>query len=242
MVVDFLRNGAWYIMPSFRGEDEDERHLSQFYHSEAEIPGALNDVMSLVEEYIKYLCKNILREYGKELEEIAGTVEHIEQFINLKEIPRVTFEEAIKILNNDKKYIEYSDYGFRNITRAGEKALMNHFDGIVWITNFDSMAVPFYQSTIQEGKYAKNADLLLGIGETVGAGERHATAEEVKEALKKHKVKEGYDWYLKMKEIYPLKTSGFGMGIERFILWLTKQDDIRDCQILPRFKGKNIVP
>ena len=47
---------------------------------------------------------------------------------------------------------------------------------------------------------------------------------------------------IKMKDIYPLKTSGFGMGIERFILWLTKQDDIRDCQILPRFNGVNIIP
>lgn len=53
---------------------------------------------------------------------------------------------------------------------------------------------------------------------------------------------EEYEWYCTMKEKYPMKTSGFGLGIERFILWLFKHDDIRDCQILPRFNGVNIVP
>lgn len=53
-------NGCYYLMPSFRGEKADERHLCQFYHSEAEIPGSLEDVMSLIEEYIKYLSTKIL--------------------------------------------------------------------------------------------------------------------------------------------------------------------------------------
>ena len=229
-------------MPSFRGEKEDERHLSQFYHSEAEIPGTLDDVINLVEEYLKYLCVNILEEYEEKIVEIAGTTEHIKRFINLKEVPRVTFNEAINILEDNEKYITHSEYGFRNITKTGEKALMQYFEGFVWLTNFDSMAVPFYQATINDGKIAKNADLLIGIGETVGAGERHETGDEVRKSLDMHQVKEGYDWYIKMKDIYPLKTSGFGMGIERFILWLTKQDDIRDCQILPRFNGVNIIP
>ncbi len=238
----FFEKGAWYIMPSFRGEKEDERHLSQFYHSEAEIPGTLDDVINLVEEYLKYLCVNILEEYEEKIVEIAGTTEHIKRFINLKEVPRVTFNEAINILEDNEKYITHSEYGFRNITKTGEKALMQYFEGFVWLTNFDSMAVPFYQATINDGKIAKNADLLIGIGETVGAGERHETGDEVRKSLDMHQVKEGYDWYIKMKDIYPLKTSGFGMGIERFILWLTKQDDIRDCQILPRFNGVNIIP
>ena len=57
-----------------------------------------------------------------------------------------------------------------------------------------------------------------------------------------HNVNENeYGWYIKMKDKYPLKTSGYGMGIERYILWLTKKDDIRDCQLLPRFNGEEIV-
>lgn len=239
----FFKNGVWYIMPSFRGEGEDERHLSQFYHSEAEIAGKLEDVMNLVEEYLKYLAKNILKEYEKEIIEIAGTSKHIHEFIELKEIPKITFEEAVNLLKNDKKYFEYNELGFRNITKDGEKALMKHFNGVVWITNFDVKAVPFYQSMDIDKKYANNADLLIGIGETVGAGERHCNGNDVREALKLHQVsEEEYEWYIEMKDKYPMQTSGFGMGVERFILWLTKKDDIRDCQILPRFLGKNIVP
>lgn len=238
----FFKDGVWYIMPSFRGEGEDKRHLSQFYHSEAEIPGKLEDVMKLVEEYLKYLSENILKEYEKEIIQIAGTSKHIHEFLKLKEIPKITFEEAVRILKNDERYFEYSELGFRNITQRGEKALMEHFNGFVWLTKFDVKAVPFYQST-SDKKYANNADLLLGIGETVGAGERHCNGDDVREALKLHKVsEEEYEWYIEMKDKYPMQTSGFGMGVERFILWLTKKDDIRDCQVLPRFLGKNIVP
>ena len=62
-------------------------------------------------------------------------------------------------------------------------------------------------------------------------------------ALNEHQVDPiSYDWYLKMKERYPLKTSGFGMGTERFMLWLLKQDDIRDFQLLPRFNGEVFIP
>ncbi len=239
----FFENGVWYIMPSFRGESEDKRHLSQFYHSEAEICGKLEDIMQLVEEYLKYLSKNILKEYEKEIIDIAGTSEHIHKFINLEEIPKVTFEEAINILKNDEKYFEYNKLGFRNITKEGERALINYFNGCVWITHFDIKAVPFYQSTNIDKRYANNADLLIGIGETVGAGERHSTGDEVREALKLHQVSENeYKWYIEMKDEYPMQTSGFGMGVERFILWLTKKDDIRDCQILPRFLGQDIIP
>ena len=144
---------------------------------------------------------------------------------------------------NDEKYFEYNKLGFRNITKKGEEALIDYYNGCVWITNFDIKAVPFYQSTNTDKRYANNADLLIGIGETVGAGERYRTGKEVREALKLHQVSEDeYKWYIEMKDKYPMKTSGFGMGIERFILWLTKKDDIRDCQILPRFLGKDIIP
>lgn len=239
----FLKNGVWYIMPSFRGEKEDSRHLSQFYHSEAEILGTLEDVMKLVEEYIKYLSKNILEEYGNELLKITGDNSHIENLIKIETFPKVTFDEATEILGNSDKYIEIHNEGFRTINSAGEKELMKRFNGIVWLKNFDSMAVPFYQDTINDGKTAKNADLLFGIGEVVGSGERHMTGKEVIEALKRHNVsRDEYKWYIEMKEKYPMKTSGFGMGIERFILWLTKHDDIRDCQILPRFNGIDITP
>lgn len=73
------------------------------------------------------------------------------------------------------------------------------------------MAVPFYQKT--DGDTALNADLLFGIGETVGCGERNVSGCDVLDAIKDHNVNESeYEWYIKMHERYPLQTSGFGMG------------------------------
>lgn len=83
----------------------------------------------------------------------------------------------------------------------------------------------------------------MGIGETVGCGERHESYKELLESLNYHKVNiQEYEWYLNMKKIKPLKTSGFGMGTERFLMWVLKCDDIRNMQICLRFNGENIVP
>jgi len=236
--------GCYYIMPSFRGERADERHLCQFYHSEAEIPGSLTDVMSLVERYIKFLCESIMNEYEEELGLLVSDLVHIKSMISLcGNIPKVTFDEATSILKNNPKYVEYCEPGFRNLTREGEKELLRETGGVVWVTHFDSLAVPFYQGCSESGEKALNADLLFGIGEVVGSGERHQNKVKVMRALERHDVSEDeYGWYLEMKDKFPLKTSGFGLGIERFLLWLLKHDDIRDCQILPRFNGENILP
>lgn len=241
--------GVYYVMPSFRGEKADERHLCQFYHSEAEIPGNLEDVMNLVEEYIKYLSKKILENFKEELEKAIGDVSHIEKIANYKgNFPRITFNQAEQALkekfgDNLNDYIEYND-GWRNITRKAEQELIKIYDGIVWITNYDIPAVPFYQKFDNDlAGTTKNADLLFGIGETVGCGERHQNDMDLLKSMKLHEVdKEEYEWYIKLKEKYPLQTAGFGMGIERYLMWVLKASDIRNMQICLRFNGKNILP
>lgn len=81
------------------------------------------------------------------------------------------------------------------------------------------------------------------MGETLGLGERHETAEEAIEALAHHQVPAvEYEWYINMRRIKPLKTSGWGLGSERFICWVMQHDDVRDIQILPRLKGTKFVP
>lgn len=241
-------NGVYYIMPTFRGENADERHLCQFYHSEAEIIGDLDDVMNLVDEYIKYLSKKIIEVYGEELKNTIGNISHIEKVANYKgSFQRITFDEAeeqLKKLNPSliQDYISY-EKGFRNITSKGEQELLKLYDGIVWIKNYDELAVPFYQKkdSINKGR-AKNADLLMGIGETVGCGQRNETHLEVLKSLKQHEViPTEYQWYITMKEKFPMKTSGFGMGIERYLMWVLKCSDIRNMQICLRFNGEESV-
>ncbi len=240
--------GVYYVMPSFRGEKADERHLCQFYHSEAEIPGNLEDVMNLVEEYVKYLSKKILENFKEELEKAIGDISHIEKIANYNgNFPRITFNQAEQALkekfgDNLNDYIEYND-GWRNITRKAEQELIKIYDGIVWITNYDILAVPFYQQFDNDlDGTTKNADLLFGIGETVGCGERHQNDMDLLKSMKLHEVdKEEYEWYIKLKEKYPLQTAGFGMGIERYLMWVLKASDIRNMQICLRFNGEQII-
>lgn len=232
------KNGVFYVMPSFRGEKSDEMHLSQFYHSEVEIPGNLEDIINLGTEYIKFLSKKIIEKLGDELKKAIGDISHIEKIAHFSgNFPKITFDEVEKRMKElhpecIEQYIEYED-GWRNISRLAEKDLIKIFDGPVWVTNFDELAVPFYQKLDAKIKgTTRNADLLMGIGETIGCGERCSNGDEVLKALSKHEVDPlEYNWYVKMKTMYPMETAGFGMGIERFLLWVLKANDIRNMQV-----------
>lgn len=235
--------GAWYLMPSFRGEEADETHLNQFFHSEAEILGGLGDVQEVVGQYIRTLAKSALDEFESELLAVAGSVEHIKHMVALENIPEITLDEAIEHLGDDSASVRHDPAGFRTITRAGERRLMNEISPVLWVTHFDSLSVPFYQAVEPGTDKARNADLLFGIGEVVGAGERHIDGEQTRKALALHQVpEESYDWYVRMKSEKPLLTSGFGLGVERWLMWLLQQDDIRDLQLVPRLNGIALAP
>lgn len=236
------KTNTFYIAPSFRGEEADRRHLCQFFHIEAELNENLDGAMTLVENYLQFLTQKLYRSFKKEIARLSGTTHHIDHFLSLggKRLPRCTFDEACKILEvMPASNLVTKKKGFRVLTSEGERKLMEHFGGFVWITNFDHLLVPFYQKFAdKEMKTASNADLLMGIGETVGLGERHSTGNEIRKALRLHKVSaRSYAWYIQMKDIVNLSTSGFGMGVERYLLWLFKHDDIRDMQLVPRFNG-----
>lgn len=244
-MLRFLEDGVHYLMPTFRGEESDDRHLGQFYHSEAEIKGNLEDVMALVEEYTISLLNKILVNGKEEVLEIAGTLSHIKKVIELgvNGFPRVSLEEAIRLLKNDARYVEVNIHGYKAITTLGEKKLIEMFGGIVWLTHHDYKATPFYQARDETKKYCLNADLLFGIGEVVDCGERHENYCDLIQSMKElHVDIESYQWYCFMKDKYPLKTSEFGMGIERFLLFILRQEDIRDMQIIPRLNNKICNP
>ncbi len=245
----FLNDGCYYIMPSFRGENADERHLCQFYHSEAELPCDLNGIISVVEDYLLHITHAIYVEMKKDLEEIVPSLSHIEEFLSQgkKIFKRITFEEAIELLKSYhkdiEKYVQFNE-GYRVINSAGELEILKILGDFVWITNYDILSVPFYQMTDPcATTTTKNADLLFGIGEVVGSGERHETSDQVIESLNKRNVdSKPYEWYITMKNQFPLKTSGFGMGIERYLMWLLQHNDIRDMQICLRYNGLTMIP
>jgi asparaginyl-tRNA synthetase len=241
-------NGTYYVMPSFRGEDADATHLCQFFHSEAEVPGGLDDVIAVVEQYLLALTKALVEEEGALVERVAGGLGHVENLLDRDgELRRLTFDEASALLGDDARFVvtHTEDHGkSRTLTRAGEHELMRRLGQFVWVTDFDHLAVPFYQAYTDDSmSWARNADLLFGAGETVGAGERHMNGDDTRRALAAHGVAEApYEWYIAMKDLRPMRTSGFGLGIERYLMWLLQHDDIRDMQLLPRFNGVDIVP
>ncbi|WP_244501226.1 asparagine synthetase A [Streptomyces sp. TP-A0874] len=236
--------GCYYVMPSFRGEAPDSTHLCQFYHSEAELPGDMDSVMDTVEAYVRHLGQAYLEEMGPTIAEVAGDTAHIERLLALDAFPQVSFTQAVELLGDTPEYVGEVAEGARTLTRAGERALMDKFGEFVWLTHFDHLSVPFYQAYEPgDPSLARNGDLLFGVGETVGCGERHATADETRRALAEHQVpEEDYAWYLRMRELRPMQTSGFGLGVERFFLWLLKHDEIRDMQMLHRVNGRQINP
>ena len=234
----FMKNGCFYIMPSFRGEVADKRHLCQFYHSEAEIPGGFAEVKTLVEEYIRYLCQWMLDKLSEKIESIVGTTEHLRNMAEKTDFPVIEYDDAVSLLKNYDGCLKENDCGMVNITALGEQELIHKHGGVVWLCNMDERLVPFYQASDGKG-HAICGDLLFGIGEVVGSGQRCTTEEEVLASLQLHQVScEAYDWYIRMKKNYPILTSGFGMGTERFLMWVLKHDDIRDCQLICRVNGR----
>ncbi|MFJ4706773.1 asparagine synthetase A [Streptomyces anulatus] len=234
-------HGTYYLMPSFRGEPADDTHLNQFFHSEAEIPGGLDEVIATADAYVRHLAQAALDQLGPRIAAAAGGTRHVEDFLHT-DTARLTFDEAAQILAGDAASIRSTD-GRREITRHGERRLIDKLGPAVWLTHYDRRSVPFYQAYEGEDGTARNADLLLGPGEILGCGERHVTADQVRGALRDHRVAEDdYAWYVEMKSEHPLLTSGFGMGVERFVMWLLAEKDIRRIQIAERYNGVPTLP
>jgi beta-aspartyl-peptidase (threonine type) len=248
------QNGMYYIGSVSRGEDPDATHLNQFIHVECELLGGMTDAIAVAEGYVMSLIKALLKEARDHIANITGTLGHLKSILanygaSGNGIPRITLAEALDLPvlddNSCWKYIIESDPDKgRFLTREGERALMKHFKGPVWVIEPYHLGVAFYQAYADQSRgKARCADLLLGCGEILGLGERHMAPSETQKALELHGVEtDEYDWYVQMRREAPVLTSGFGIGIERFLLWVLQHDDIRDIPIIPRLKGSTFFP
>lgn len=235
--------GTFTISPSFRGERPDPTHLSQFLHSEAEIPGDLDTLVEYVESYVRFVSERILESMASRLHAAIGDVGHIERLVTSPVFERLSFDECVRVIGDDHALVR--DQGdWRTLTRAGERRVLDRVGEFVWVTHFDHLAVPFYQAfSAQDPSKAANADLLFGLGEIVGSGERHASGDEVRQGLALHKIPEhDYSWYVRMKDVMPMRTSGFGMGAERYLMWVLNHHDIRDIPLISRVDEESIWP
>lgn len=228
--------GCHGVLPSFRGDQPDATHLGQFVHSEAEIAGGLDQLIAYVEGYVRALAAAIADEHGARLAREIGDISHLERLAAAgRGFERLTFREAADILAGEPGAMVTSG-PVRGLSRAGERALMRRVGEFLWVTHFEHVSVPFYQAFADgDETLALNADLFLGPGEVVGAGQRHSTGEQVRKALALHEVPEkDYGWYVRMKDILPMETSGFGLGVERYLMWVLRHEDIRDVPLVSR--------
>lgn len=235
--------GVWYVMPSFRGEVPDSRHLNEFIHLEAEMQGDMNQAIDLVNSLIRDLSLAILGTMADEVKSYSSTLKHLEIIANGTYPDQITYDEACNIFLKESLTIKEHPAGFLDLTPEGEKKLIKIFNGPVWVTHHPTLRAPFYQKVELNTNRCLCADLLLGYGETVGLGSRQVTYDETLEALKLRRIDSAsYKWYLEMKRLAPLSTSGFGMGLERFIGWVCQIEDIRHMQLAIRQKGIVALP
>lgn len=249
---------AYCYMPSIRGEDPDYRHLNQFFHCEAEIVGFLSEVMKMVEGLIKILCYSLVQ-----MPNIINLISRHPDItlLNLQKISlessfkKINFEEALDLLNKAglSNCIKQYDSG-RDLTSEGEKFLGRIFshDCPFWLVGFDRDRVPFYH---KPEKYNSNKVLACDLlftqltdnsfgGEIVGAGERQDNVDDLVESLNRQGIEKiSYEWYINLRKLPTYKTtSGFGLGIERFLTWALCRLDIKETVIYPRLKNIKTYP
>ena len=234
----------FYVSNSFRGEEVDKTHLSEFSHAEVEIEGDLEAIMGMGERYVTHLARHLLSTQAETIKAAAGGIEHLEA-VAARDRPfaQIRFADAERRLASLPGAFEEVAPGVRAITRLGEQELMRRLGAPLWLTQMPALACPFYQRPIGDGEYCASADLLLGPGEILGCGARCVDGDEVKRSLERHQVSgDDYEWYVTMKARNPMETAGFGLGLERFYMWALQADDIRDCTFWIRRNGEVIGP
>ena len=256
-----LLNGfdkVYCYLPSMRGENYDKRHLNQFYHCEMEMKGRLENLLPIAEGYIKILAETILlmdNIVDKISKNPKKTKQALENIIGTKTFPKITFDEAVDILvkNGKKELVNFTKHG-KDLSGDGEIELMKilKIRIPIWVTHFDRDRVPFYQKPDpKNADKTLNADLLFPSiiqnafgGEVVGAGQRQDKAEELKKSISRQKISsKPYEWYIDLRSKRDYRpTSGFGLGIERFIAWSLGKENIRDVVIYPRLKNIETCP
>lgn len=246
---------VYCYLPSFRGENPNSRHLNQFYHCEAEISGTLDELKPQIEKYVKFLIETLIAMPNilSLLSSSPKNVEILSVALRTKKFPEIEFDDAINILKKEgySQLINETEFG-SDITSEGEIKLMKimKIKTPIWVNHYDRDRVAFYQKPYNSNKTI-NSDLLFPQiisnsfgGEVVGSGQRQDNAEEMYESIKRQGLdSKSYEWYINLRKLKNYKqTSGFGLGIERFIAWALCRDNIRDVILYPRLKNDVSFP
>ncbi len=226
----FSLEKVYSLTPSFRAEkSRTRRHLSEYQHLELEAAWMDDkDIMKVEEELVAAMCREMaehgnLKEFEREREDL------------LLDLPleRISYDEALGMIQEKGIDIEWGDdFGYQE-----EKVLTEDFDEPFFVYNYPMEAKVFYMKQNLDGKTYACADLLApkGFGEIIGGSQREDDLEALERRIEIEDIdKEPYEWYIDLRRYGSVVHSGFGLGIERLLMWICNLEHIRDACMYPR--------
>ena len=232
--------------PTFRAEKSNTpRHAAEFWMIEPEIAFAdLEDDMRLAEDMVKYVINYVMENAKEEMTFFnqfvdKGIIDRL-NLVATSDFGRVTYTEAIKILENCGKQFEYPVFWGCDLQTEHERYLTEeHFKKPVFVTDYPKEIKAFYMRLNEDQKTVAAMDLLVpGIGELIGGSQREERLDVLVERMNELGLKEeDYWWYLDLRRFGGTRHAGFGLGFERLVMYLTGMTNIRDVIPYPRTTG-----
>ena len=231
--------------PTFRAENSNTKtHASEFWMIEPEIAFCdLNGDMEIMEEMLKYVVKYVLDNCKDEMNFFdsfveKGLLEKLNKLINSK-FARITHHDLIEVLKKADVKWEFEPKQGEDIAKEHEKYITEYFDGPVFVTDWPKDIKAFYMKQNDDGKTVAAVDLEVpGAGELMGGSQREESYEKLVQRMDELGMdKKSMEWYLNLRKYGTCVHSGFGMGFERLLIYLTGVDNIRDVIAYPRTPG-----
>jgi len=229
--------------PTFRAENSNTtKHASEFWMVEPEIAFAdLEDEQNLAEEMIRYIIKYVFDHCKDELQLFdsfveKGLINRLKAVLDSPKFERVTHHDAITILKESKiEFENVPEYG-KDLATEHEKFLTKHFNGPVFVYNWPKEIKAFYMRINDDNETVAGSDLLVpGSGEIIGGSQREERLDVLLNRMNELGMnEETLDWYVDTRRYGGCKHAGFGLGVERLLMFLTGIDNIRDVLSYPR--------
>ena len=229
--------------PTFRAENSNtSRHLAEFWMLEPEVAFAdLNDNVQLAEDLLKYLSKTILSECSSDMAFFAErfdkeVITRLEKLVN-SEFVRMEYSEAIEILQKANKKFDFPVSWGLDLQSEHERYLTEEYTkSPIALLNYPKEIKSFYMRQNKDNKTVAAMDILVpGIGEIMGGSQREERLDLLEKRMDELKMdKNIYNWYLDLRRYGTVPHSGFGLGFERFLVYATGLNNIRDVIPFPR--------
>ena len=231
--------------PTFRAENSNTKvHASEFWMIEPEISFCdLEGDMDIMEDMLKYVVSYVLENAKDEMKFLdqfveKGLIDKLTRLVNSK-FTRIDHKDVITILKKaDVKWEFEPEYG-EDIAKEHEKYITEYFNGPVFIKNWPKDIKAFYMKQNEDGETVAAVDLEVpGAGELMGGSQREESYEKLVKRMDELGMnKEELSWYLDLRKYGTCIHSGFGMGFERLLIYITGIDNIRDVIPYPRTPG-----